>query len=141
MIFAYVLLAIIFCTTAAIVCTAVVDIRKSETLRRICGIGCLLCLIGGSIFFIGRACTKTDINKTIAQYEDLTLYFNTVNYSSNEYVRYDYYNKVQTYNATYQNLIEATEDPIFGCFYPKNWFADIGPIDFQLHGDEYVGLE
>jgi len=141
MIFVYVLLAILICTAAAIVCTAVFGMQKNKTMRSICAIGLLLCVIGMSVFGIGRACTNSDINKTIAQYEDLTLYFNTVNYSSNEYVRYDYYNKVQTYNATYQNLIEATEDPVFGCLYPKNWFANIGPIDFQLHGDEYVGLE
>ena len=141
MIFAYVLLAILICTAAAIVCTAVFGMQKNKTMRRICATGLLLCMIGMGIFGIGRACTNSDTGRIVAQYEDLTLYFNTVNYSSNEYVRYDYYNKVQTYNAAYQNLIEATEDPVFGCLYPKDWFINIGPIDFQLRGDEYAGLE
>lgn len=141
MIFAYVLLAILICTAAAIVCTAVFGMQKNKTMRSICAIGLMLCAIGMGIFGIGRACTNSDTNRAIAQYKDLTLYYNTVNYSSNEYVRYDYYNKVQEYNATYQNLIEATEDPVFGCLYPQNWFANIGPIDFQLHGDEYAELE
>lgn len=141
MIFAYVLLAILICTAAAIVCTAVFGMQKNKAMRRICATGLVLCVIATGIFGIGRACANSATNKIIAQYEDLTLYYNTVNYSSNEYVRYDYYDKVQTYNATYQNLIEATEDPVFGCFYPKNWFANIGLIDFQLHGDEYAELE
>lgn len=141
MIFAYVFLAILICTAAAIICTAVFGLQKNRTMRRICAIGLVLCLICLGISSLGRVCTNNDTGRVIAQYEDLTLYFNTVNNSSNEYVRYDYYNKVQEYNATYQNLIEATEDPVFGCLYPKNWFINIGPIDFQLHGDDYAGLE
>ena len=112
--------------------------QKNKTMRKICSIGLMLCVIGMGIFGIGNACANNNTNKIIAQYEDLTLYYNTVDYSSNEYVRYDYYNKVQVYNATYQNLIEATEDPIFGCLYTNDWFINIVPIDFQLHGNEYV---
>lgn len=141
MIFAYVLLATLICTAAAIICTATLELQKNKTMRRICTICLLLCIINMGIFGIGRACTNFDTGKAVAQYKDLMLYYNTVNYSSNEYVRYDYYNKVQAYNAFYQNLIEVTEDPIFGCLYPKNWYTAIGPIDFQLHGDEYAGQE
>lgn len=141
MIFAYVLLAILICTAAAIVCTMVFGMQKNKMMCSICMIGLILCLIGMSIFDICHACANSDTKKIVTQYEDLMLYYNTVNYSSNEYVRYDYYNKVQAYNAFYQNLIEATEDPVFGCLYPKNWHANIGPINFQLHGDEYAGLE
>ncbi len=141
MIFAYVLLAILICTAAAIVCTAVFGMQKNKTMRSICAIGLILCVIGMGIFGVGHACTNIETNNIVAQYEDLMLYYNTVNYSSNEYVRYDYYNKVQAYNATYQNLIEATEDSVFGCLYPRDWYTDIGPIDFQLHGDEYAGQE
>jgi hypothetical protein len=139
MIFAYVLLAILICTAATIICTMGFGMQKDKMMRSICMIGLILCMIGTSIFGICHACANSDTKRIVAQYEDLMLYYNTVNYSSNEYVRYDYYNKVQAYNTTYQILIEATEDPVFGCLYPKNWYADIGPIDFQLHGDEYAG--
>lgn len=141
MIFAYVLLATLICTAAAIICTAVFGLQKNKTMCRVCAVCLLLCVTGMSIFGIGLACTNSDANKAVAQYEDLMLYYNTVNHSSNEYVRYDYYNKVQAYNTFYQNLIEATEDPMFGCLYPKNWYVNISSIDFQLHGDEYAGQE
>lgn len=141
MIFAYVLLAILICTAAAIVCSVMFGMQKNRTMRSICTIGLMLCVFGTGIFGLGRVCANHDINRAMAQYEDLTLYYNTVNRSSNEYVRYDYYNKVQAYNATYHGLIEASEDPVFGCLYPKDRFANIGSIDFQLHGDEYAELE
>ena len=140
MIFAYMLIAILICTAATIFFTMVFGMQKDKTMRNICGIGLMLCVTGVCILGIGRACANRDTSKAIAQYKDLMLYYNTVNHSSNEYVRYDYYNKVQEYNATYQILIEDTEDPVFGCLFPKDWFVHIGPIDFQLHGDEYAGL-
>lgn len=141
MIFIYVFLAILICTIAAIICTMMLGMQKNKIMRRVCATGILLCAIGISIFSIGRSCTNFDVKKIIAKYENLMLYYNTVNYSSNEYIRYDYYDKVQAYNITYQNLVEASKNPVFGCFYPKDLFTDIDTINFQLHGDEYAKLE
>lgn len=137
MIFAYVLLAVLICTAAAIVCTAVFGLQKNKTMRAVCSIGLIVCAVMFAIFGIGRACTTTDTNNVAYRYEDLMLYYSTVDNSTNEYVRYDYYDKVQDYNEFYQRLVEASEDPVFGCLYPRNWTDGIGTIDFQLHGDDY----
>ena len=59
-------------------------------------------------------------------------YYNAINESDNEYVRFDFYQRVKDYNARYTNLQDNTESAWIGAFYPKGWDSEIGLIDFML---------
>lgn len=82
---------------------------------------------------------KSDLQSMAERYDDLMLYYNTVVYSDNEYVRYDYFNKVKTYNEDYDAIIRASESKWTGWFYPAEEIAKLNTIDFTLHGDNIYG--
>lgn len=82
---------------------------------------------------------KSDIEGLTARYNDLMLYYNTVVYSDNEYVRYDYYDKVNVYNDWYERTIKSSESKWSGWFYSDEDLARIHPINFTLHGDNFYG--
>lgn len=82
---------------------------------------------------------RSDLQSVAERYDDLMLYYNTVVYSDNEYVRYDYFNKVKAYNEDYDAIIRASESKWTGWFYPTEQIAKLNPIDFTLHGDNLYG--
>ena len=82
---------------------------------------------------------RSDLQFMADRYDDLMLYYNTVVYSDNEYVRYDYFNKVKAYNEKYDAIIRASESKWTGWFYPAEQVAKLNPIDFTLHGDNIYG--
>lgn len=82
---------------------------------------------------------RSDLQSMAERYDDLMLYYNTVVYSDNEYVRYDYFNKVKTYNENYDAIIRASESKWTGWFYPAEEIAKLNTIDFTLHGDNIYG--
>lgn len=86
-----------------------------------------------------NAGAKSDLQHITERYDDLMLYYNTVVYSDNEYVRYDYFNKVKAYNEDYDAIIRASESKWTGWFYPAEQIAKLNPIDFTLHGDNLYG--
>ena len=69
-------------------------------------------------------------------YDNLMLYHETVETSTNEYVRFDYHKKVEEYNAAYDFNLAASEGAVFGWLYLDDWDSGLDYIDFQLHGDE-----
>lgn len=82
---------------------------------------------------------RSDLQFVTERYDDLILYYNTVVYSDNEYVRYDYFNKVKAYNENYEAIIRASESKWTGWFYPAEDIAKLNTIDFTLHGDNFYG--
>lgn len=82
---------------------------------------------------------RSDLQSMVERYDDLMLYYNTVVYSDNEYVRYDYFNKVKAYNEDYDAIIRASESKWTGWFYPAEEIAKLNTIDFTLHGDNIYG--
>lgn len=82
---------------------------------------------------------RIDLQSVAERYDNLMLYYNTVVYSDNEYVRYDYFNKVKAYNEDYEAIIRASESKWTGWFYPAEDIAKLNTIDFTLHGDNFYG--
>ena len=135
MIWLYLLLSVLVLTAISVTCTLCFGLQKNIIMRRIILIGVILCMamsIVSGLIVAGYAGTT---NRLQAQYDTLSLYYNTVNNSSNEYVRYDYYNRVKAYNNEFENSMIAASDPWFGALYPANWNVNMGPIAFELHGD------
>lgn len=131
------LLCIMVLTVITIVVTVIFGYQKNATMRKIIAIGLAasLLLSGFAIVFGGIVGNTAD--ELAATYHDLVLYQTTVEYSTNEYVRYDYYDKVVNYNEAYADYMVAAQGKWLGGLYPANWDEDIAIIDFQLHGDFY----
>lgn len=77
------------------------------------------------------------VEDNVAEYEELMIYKHTVEESSNEYLRWNYYEKVEQWNERYEANEELKQNPSFwfSC-YQYDYFVGTSYIDFQLHGDE-----
>lgn len=127
--------AIVVMTVAAIS----IWLHPTKLAKGIIG-GALVVAIIFAIFCIAmNAAAKSDLDYLTTRYDDLMLYYNTVVYSDNEYVRYDYYDKVNAYNEAYEKVIAASESKWNGWFYPAEDIAKLSTIDFTLHGDNFYG--
>lgn len=133
------LLGVLALTTVTIVVTVVFGYQKNATLRKaiLFGLIASLLLSGFAIVFGGIVGNTAD--ELTATYNDLILYQTTVEHSTNEYVRYDYYDKVTAYNEAFADYVIASQDKWLGGLYPTDWDEGIAIIDFQLHGDNYYG--
>ena len=69
------------------------------------------------------------------RYDELMIYKQTVEQSTNEYVRWNYYGKVLDWNEHYEENANPVESFWFGP-YQHDVFEGTALIDFQLHGDE-----
>ena len=69
------------------------------------------------------------------RYNELMIYKQTVEQSTNEYVRWNYYDKVLDWNEHYEENANPAESFWFGP-YQHNVLEGTALIDFQLHGDE-----
>lgn len=96
-----------------------------------------LSLVFGVAAGVAGASATASVNRLEAEYDNIMLYYNTVSNSSNEYVRYDFYNRVNEFNADYEDIVERSKDVWVGAFFDKNWSNEIAPIVFELHGDDY----
>ena len=134
-----ILLGVLALTVIAIVVTVVFGYQKNAVMRKIILIGLVasLLLSGFAIVFGGIVSNTAD--ELAATYHDLVLYQTTVEHSTNEYVRYDYYDKVVKYNEAFADYVIASQSKWLGGLYPTDWDEGIALIDFQLHGDNYYG--
>ena len=133
------LLSVLALTAIAIVVTVVFGYQKNATLRKAIMLGlCASLLLSGFAIVFGGIVSNT-ADELTATYNDLILYQTTVEHSTNEYVRYDYYDKVTAYNEAFADYVIASQDKWLGGLYPTDWDEDIAIIDFQLHGDNYYG--
>lgn len=96
-----------------------------------------LSLVFGAAAGIAGATASASVSRLEAEYDNIMLYYNTVSNSPNEYVRFDFYNRVNEFNANYENVVERSKSIWVGAFFDKDWSNEIVPIVFELHGDEY----
>jgi hypothetical protein len=129
------LIALIF-TTAAIL-TATVFRYKSKWLYHAVCISLAICLVSGvSCVCIGNG-ARNDAAWLKAESANIQLYYNTIVYSDNEYVRYDFYDRVVTYNHCYEAYQNAVENPWTSWLFDADVLTDCAPIDFALNTGTY----
>lgn len=102
-------------------------------LNKVILVAAAFALVLGTISVIAGAVCDNDINNLKAESEHINLYYNTVLYTDNEYVRFDFYQRVQDYNSSYAELQEKSKSIWIGAFYPKGWDTEILPIEFLLN--------
>lgn len=120
-----------------VVAAITIFLHPTKLAKQIVAVGVILCIIIGAVCGISTAICRSDIAKAKAEYDDLMLYYYTVEVSSNEYLRYDYYNKVNAFNDEYNRLLAVSESKWSSWFCDQTTLAEFGPIDFALHGDDY----
>lgn len=106
-------------------------------LNKVILVAAAFALVLGTVSVIAGAVCDNDINNLKAESEHINLYYNTVLYTDNEYVRFDFYQRVQDYNSSYAELQEKSKSIWIGAFYPKDWDTEILPIEFLLNVGAY----
>lgn len=96
-----------------------------------------LSLVFGAAAGVAGASARASVSRLETEYDNIMLYYNTVSNSPNEYVRFDFYNRVNEFNANYEDIVERSKNIWVGAFFDKDWSNRIAPIVFELHGDEY----
>ena len=95
----------------------------------------------GASCLIGVAVCSNQIADLRAEHDHIMIYYDVVDQCENEYVRFDFYQEVEDYNAAYAVAVKDTASPWRGAFYPANWQAEITPIEFYLRtgAEDYAG--
>lgn len=102
-------------------------------LNKVILVAAAFALVLGTVSVIAGAVCDNDISTLKAESEHINLYYNTVLYTDNEYVRFDFYQRVQDYNDSYAELQEKSKSIWIGAFYPKGWDTEVLPIEFLLN--------
>ena len=121
----------------AIVAGITIFLHPTKLAKQIVIGAIILAVIFGIVCLIGMGVVGCDVALAQETYDNLMLYYYTVETSTNEYLRYDYYNKVNEYNECYNELVARSKS------LTQNWFFDTAALDkldtisFTLHGDGY----
>ena len=131
----YTLCGIGLLTLILTIVTKIFNLYGNLTIRKTICIGLLLTCFLGIFNITLTGIYHSKLNDLQDRYEDLMIYHNTVSESTNEYVRFDYYNKILDYNNDYTRLENASNGLIAGYLVPKNWNESISRIEFLLYED------
>lgn len=136
MIILTILLIALVLTAAAIIVPTIFH-YKAKWLHYVVCIGLGICLVFGATSIM----VATNANETAdwlkQESADILLYYNTVNYSDNEYVRYNFYDRVMNYNRVYTAYQDASEQPLTSWLYDTDVLGECGLIDFMLSTGTY----
>lgn len=136
MILLTILLIALVLTAAAIIVPAIFH-HKSKWLYYAVCVGLAICLtFGVSCVCVGNG-ARNDAAWLKAESADIQLYYNTVVYSDNEYVRYDFYDRVVAYNHRYEAYQNAVENPWTSWLFDADVLTDCAPIQFELNTGTY----
>ena len=124
---------------AIIIAAITIFLHPTKLAKQVIVIATIIAFFFGVMSLIGLTCCKSAQEKLVDEYNNLMLYYSTVTYSSNEFVRYDYYDKVQTYNKQYEQVMENSQSKWSTWFYDAEVLDLAKPIDFTLHGDNFYG--
>lgn len=135
---------IILCTlllamlvAAAAITTYLVFKPKWPWMMRVIYVMVALSIAMGVAACIAHSVVTHNVNTLQEEYDNIMLYYNTVSNSPNEYVRYNFYNRVNEFNTSYEDAMEQSKSIWVGAFFDNDWSNEMAPIVFELHGDEY----
>ena len=137
MILLSILLVSLLLAVIAVIVGIAFGYTKTKFIRTVVSLCTVVAILSGSVC-LGIGCTYNNkVNTLKAEFNDLTLYQPLVEETSNEYIRYDFYDKVNDYNQRYENVANFAENAWFGALVNANWSNGFGPISFYLHGGAY----
>lgn len=114
-------------------------IKRPNTITRAILILSITAVIVGGVSFAALSEVSNDLAQSlITDNYELNLYYDPVNNSYNEYVRFDYYTKVEEYNKAWRDYVDNCENPILGSFFKINKLKGIGQINFLLRVEDFT---
>ena len=105
-----------------------------EWLNRVLSVMIIVAILAGISAATITGCASDNIKNLEEDRNDLMIYYSTVDNSTNEYMRFDYFNKVNNFNDRHAHSVKLTESDWFGVFYPRDWQDRVTPIVFELRG-------
>lgn len=136
MILIAILLIALIITAAAIIVPSIFH-YKSKLLQSIVCFGICICIISGFICGIVASQAKDVGNWLKTESANIQLYYNTIAHSDNEYVRYDFYNRVTKYNRVYKSYQNKVENSLISWLYDGDVLIECAPIEFALNTGTY----
>lgn len=130
-----ILFSVLVLTTILFTVGVVFGYMRKDSFRKAIMVGVILSVILGTFAGISMAGTASEARDLAQTYEDLIVYQSTVENSTNEYVRYHYYEKICAYNERFKDYQEKSNSKWFGALYPSDWALNIDLINFTLNGD------
>lgn len=118
----------------ALLVEKLLDIRNGNLAIARC-LALIMALILAFIMILGNLSVDATVQAVTNEYADIMLYYGTIAVSDNEYVRYDFHERIAAYNQEYEDCLAESESNWLGVFYNKNWDTLCGPIDSFLTGD------
>lgn len=91
----------------------------------------ILCMMIVAISLIINIGTFSTNKSNFDEYMDLAVYYNAVNESDDEVMRWHYYNKINEWNEKYENYLRMNNNMWFGFFYG----------DHDYDGCDFINLE
>ena len=131
------ILLIALIVTAAAIIVPSIFCYKSKFLKDIGCIGICICIILGVVCGIVTSQANDVGNWLKAEFADIQLYYNTIAHSDNEYVRYDFYNRVTKYNRVYKSYQNKIENSLISWLYDGDVLIACAPIEFALNTGTY----
>ena len=136
MILLTILLIALIVTAAAIIVPMIFHYRSKWAHYAVC-MGLAICIT----FAIVCGCVGNGARRDAAwlktESADIQLYYNTIVYSDNEYVRYNFYDRVMEYNRLYEAYQEAVENPWTSWLFDESILTECTPIEFSLNVGTY----
>lgn len=71
------------------------------------------------------------------EYDNIMLYHYTISNAMSEPVRFDFYQRIIEFNEAYNDMLEASQSAWVGALYDRDWNANMTPILFDLHGEDF----
>lgn len=109
-----------------LVASILVFIYSDNNSTRIVGINFVIAIIA-IVVLIAVGCIQLNSHSTneinLARYEELLIYRDTIDKSTDELLRYNFYNKVQKWNNEYEEYIKTRNSSF------TNWF--VGAHDYN----------
>lgn len=130
-----ILLILMLCTAGIAAAMLIFKAPFRSTLGLILLCCLFTCVIWGGCTAGAANQAHRSLEALAADYEELTLYQNLVDESYNEYVRFDFYNRIQEYNEAYNKYVANCDSAWLNCFYTQTKLdnAGVAEISFYLH--------
>ena len=128
------LVMLLIAALVAIASIVVLNVFKPRWnwLRYVMGVALAITISVGLATGLTVSGCRMAVNSLRQEYEDILIYYDLIDTCDNEYVRFDFYKRVEQYNNQYEGLREDTDSAWVGALYPDNWYEEFGTIDFLL---------
>ncbi len=128
------------CIVAAIISTIVVKNKSvftgSGAAEAVCGISYAGAIISFILVIVLNAAAEDMALDIVEDHAELQTYYEVVDESYNEYVRYDFKMKVDNYNKGVDNYYKYSENFLLKPFFTLDKIGFAKPIYFELRTDE-----